>query len=174
MLYARSPLEQERYANTDRLISAAYNGLLWEVENMIPISDVDGFESKALRVAIENGHTDCARALLPHTSMVWVSRWGVPTAVKSGQEQMVELLIPLSNDTGLKAGVLSALETEQTKVARMLLAHVDVNDISKTLMMRHYSTQSIDLFNVLCAQMQSETIHNHIANPQYSAHKRKI
>lgn len=126
----RTQSEQERYDNTDRLISAAYNGLLWEVQEYIPVSNVNGFDSKALRVAIENGHTDCARELLPHTNPTWVSRFSLRAACLQPNTEMVEMLIPHNDKRAVIVCMVWALGNNQ-EMAEMLWGHVEHPDLEE-------------------------------------------
>lgn len=160
--YGRSKEEQERYENTDRLISAAYNGLLWEVEKYIPISNVDGFESKALKVSIERGHLECAQALIPHTSVVWVKRFALRTACKSNQTAMIDMLIPYTHSNEVSRVMVWLLDNNCEQTARALLPHVDPHHVAQILHRFPNGSEGLALLERLQAQAQKQIISEHL------------
>lgn len=170
----RSPQEQERYENTDRLISAAYNGMLWEVEKYIPISNVDGFESKALKVAIERGHLECAKALIPHTSTMWVSRFALRTACQSDQTAFFETLVPHTQHKDVLKMMVWLLNHNRKETAQKLYKYVDYNDVVKTLQRFIVHENGLELLEELQAQRQKDAIETQVVAHGLTSTQRKI
>lgn len=160
--YGRSKEEQERYENTDRLISAAYNGLLWEVEKYIPISNVDGFESKALKVSIERGHIECVKALIPHTSVLWVQRFALRTACKSNQTALIDLLVPYTHSHEVSRVMVWLLDNNHEQTAAHLLPHVDTHHVAQILHRFPNGEEGLALLERLQAQDQKRIISEHL------------
>lgn len=177
-LYGRSAEEQKRYDNTDRLISAAYNGLLWEVQQCIPISDVNGFESKALRVAIERGHVDCVKALIPHTDEVWVEHYALRAACKSHQVGMFELLVPHTDSMEVSRLMEWLLNNHHETTARGLLPYVQLDEVAQRMNRFATPSKGVGLLMILQAEAQHERIHAHVSDPTLisnsTSNKRKI
>lgn len=177
-LYGRSAEEQKRYDNTDRLISAAYNGLLWEVQQCIPISDVDGFESKALRVAIERGHVDCVKALIPHTDKVWVEHYALRTACKNHQVVMFELLVPHTDSMEVSRLMAWLLDNQHETTARGLLPYVQLDEVAQQMNRFANPSKGVGLLMVLQAEEQNKILHEHVSDTALSSsptsNKRKI
>lgn len=172
--YSRSKEEQDRYENTDRLISAAYNGLLWEVKKYIPISNVDGFESKALKVSIERGHIECAQALIPHTSPVWLQRFALRTACKSDQTAMIDLLVPHTRSHEVSRVMAWLLDNNREQTARDLLPHVDKNDVVQILQRFPNGSEGLALFERLQAHAQKQIISEHLEGATTHVSHRKM
>lgn len=170
----RSPEEQQRYENTDRLISAAYNGMLWEVEQYIPISNVDGFESKALRVAIERGHLECAKALIPHTSTHWVSRLALRTACQSDQPSFFDTLVPHTKHNDVLRLMVWLLDNNREETAQELFKCVDYTDVVKALDRLPNPQRGLDVLEKLQARRQKQTIETQLSSKNLGAVKRKI
>lgn len=161
-LYGRSTEEQKRYDNTDRLISAAYNGLLREVEEYIPISDVNGFESKALRVAIERGHIDCVKALIPHTDEVWVEHYALRAACKSHQVGMFEVLVPHTDSMEVSRLMEWLLNNHHETTARGLLPYVQLDEVVQRMNRLATPSKGVGLLMILQAEEQKKIIHKHV------------
>lgn len=81
--------------NTERLIEAAKNGDLQEVNRLIPISDPKHNDSQALRVAISNDHMDCAQALIGVSSDY---NYALSIAAHNNQLEFLKILMPLSDN----------------------------------------------------------------------------
>lgn len=173
-LKGRTAQDQERYENTDRLISAAYNGMLWEVEQYIPISNVDGFESKALRVAIERGHVECAKALIPHTSHVWVEHYALRAACKSHQISMFALLVPHTDSIEVTRLMAWLLNNEHESTARGLLPYVQLDDVAEKTKRVTYPSKGFELLMRLQAEAQKDVIQSNLGETAPTSCKRKI
>lgn len=169
----RSKAEQDRYDNTDRLISAAYNGQAWEVKQLIPVSDVDGFESKALRVAIERNHIPCVELLLPHTNPHWVKRWGLRTVAEHGRSEMVRLFVPHCDGYDLEVSTMLALKGGHADVARALLPLVNVEGVLHLLERYRKPQLAWDTLQQVQAEIQKQVLEAEVDGGSIEVERRR-
>lgn len=86
--------DPSRISNTLLLIEAARVGDAAEVERLIPLS-VPSFNcDKALRVAAENGNTECLTLLLPYSVLLNTDAVPLLLAAENGHVECVKMLAP--------------------------------------------------------------------------------
>lgn len=129
--------DPSRMRNTLLLIEAARVGDAAEVERLIPLS-VPSFNcDKALRVAAENGNTECLTLLLPYSVLLNTDAVPLLLAAENGHVECVKMLAPFLAG-GLEAwnqALFAATCAGHAECVRFLVARAQPQDKNSRALM---------------------------------------
>ena len=102
--------------NTERLLEAAKNGNLTEVNRLIPLSDPQHNYSAALRAAIDNNQIECVKALIGVSGEY---DFVLQAAARNNRVECVKMLLPFSNDH--RPALHAAVDQNHIKCVKLLI-----------------------------------------------------
>jgi len=144
-------MAHQQNVDTDLLLLyCAHNGDLDGVVFAVAHCDPKAHNSKALRLAVENGHHAVVEFLIPHSQVAAEKSSALVRAVKNNDQKMVECLLPHSNARDDKSQALyCAILNKNQSIAKILWPHSNLNAVEERLNWLRRNNSKMDYIHVL-------------------------
>lgn len=151
---ANTLTEKDIEDNTYFLIRASEKGDINEVERLIPISNPQAHNSKALWISALHGYIDIVKILLPFSDPKAKDSLALQMAALRGHVDIVKLLIPVTDPTAENSDALRfAADKQHIECVKLLIPVSNCNDVleqmNKYLMDTTFFQQCVDEYEAM-------------------------
>lgn len=147
------------------LQAAARHGHAECVRLLIPISDPQANDSRALLLAAGNGHAECVRLLIPVSDPTVDHSWALRLAAENGHEECVRLLLPMSKPDASFAALYWAAFFGHAECAKILMPSCNPKDKNSIPL-----AKALERGHVECAKLLIPVSDLNAVDPKSIAH----